>query len=161
MAGHAGTPVSHAVSSGPAASPSSGRLLAIDWGEKRIGLALSDPEQRIAHPLGTLTRRRGRRFPLQRLRVFLDEHHPVGIVIGVPLTEDGSEGPAAHQARAIGELVHTKTRLPTTYWDERMTSARALRAVRELGGSARQRKSDVDPLAATVILQTYLDALRK
>ena len=161
MAGHADTPGSDTAKSGTAAPPSSGKLLAIDWGEKRIGLALSDPEQRIAHPLGTLTRRRGRRFPLQRLRVFLDEHHPVGIVVGVPLSEDGTDGPEAHHARAMGALVHTKTGLPTTYWDERMTTARALRAVRDLGGSTRERKSDVDPLAATVLLQTYLDALRQ
>ena len=87
-----------------------GRLLGVDWGEKRIGLALSDPGQRVAHPLGTLTRRVGQRFPMQRLRAYLDEHAPVGVVVGLPLESDGSEGAAAQAASAVPAARSTVTR---------------------------------------------------
>lgn len=142
----------------PAATfPTAGRLLAVDWGEKRIGLAISDPEQRHAHPLGTLTRRRGRRFPLKQLKPHLDEHAPVGVVFGLPLEATGEEGSNARRAREEGALVSDKTGLPVAFVDERMTTARALRAVRDLGGSTKGREGEVDQLAATVILQLYLD----
>jgi putative Holliday junction resolvase len=140
--------------------PMSGPLLAIDLGEKRIGLALSDPTQTVAHPLATLHRRSGKRFPLQALRRHLDEHAPVGIVMGLPIAEDGTEDARAAAAREAGERIAEKTGLPIAYWDERMTTARALRAVRELGGRLRGRKADVDKLAATTLLQTYLDSRR-
>ena len=142
----------------PAATlPNSGRLLAIDWGEKRIGVAISDPEQMHAHPLTTLTRRQGRRFPLKQLKSCLDEQAPVGVVFSLPLEASGDEGPTAHRARDEGELVGEKTGLPVIFLDERMTTARALGAVRDLGGSTVGRKGDVDQLAATVLLQMYMD----
>ncbi len=140
--------------------PTEGRLLAIDWGEKRIGLATSDPSQTIAQPLATIVRRLGRRFPLKRLKTHLDSHQPVGIVIGLPLESDGSEGESARSAREVGALVAQKTGVAVTFWDERMTTARALRAVRDLEGVPRDRRGKVDQLSATVILQTYLDAKR-
>jgi putative Holliday junction resolvase len=145
----------------PSASlPRSGRLLAIDPGAKRIGLALSDPDQLLAHPLGSLSRRSGKRFPLAALRPHLETHEPTGIVIGLPLAPDGTEDDRARAVRADGVRIAEKTGLPVTYWDERMTTARALRAVRDLGGGLRDRKADVDPLAATTLLQSYLDARR-
>ncbi len=140
--------------------PTTGRLFAMDWGEKRIGLATCDPSQKIAQPLATLVRRPGRRFPLKQLKTYLDSHRPVGIVIGLPLESDGREGEPARAARELGTLVGTKTGLPVTFWDERMTTARALRSIHELGGSPRERRGDVDQLSATVILQTYLDSRR-
>ncbi len=140
--------------------PPEGRLLGVDHGEKRIGLALSDPSQVIAQPLATLTRRAGRRFPMQTLRRHLDAHHPVGIVMGLPRAPDGSEDDRAAAARAVGRLIGDKTGLPVAYWDERMSTARALRAVKDLGGGLRGRKGDVDQLAATVLLQNYLDSRR-
>ncbi len=140
-----------------AALPHEGRLLAIDWGEKRVGLAISDAGQRHAYPLGSLSRRQGKRFPLKQLREFLDERTPVGVVFSLPLDESGAEGLAAARARGEGELVQDKTGLPVTYFDERMTTARALGAIRELGGSTEGRKAEVDQLAATVLLQTYLN----
>ena len=142
------------------ALPSTGRLLAIDIGEKRIGLALSDPDQVLAQPLDTLVRRRGRRFPLARLRPLLERHTPVGIVIGLPLTPGGAEDERAAGARSVGCLIAEKSALPVVFWDERLTTRRALRAVRELGGSLRGRRDDVDPLAATVLLQSFLDSRR-
>ncbi len=144
----------------PAAPPTTGPLLAIDLGEKRIGLALSDPAQTVAHPLTTLSRRRGKRFPLKELRPYLDTSAPVGIVMGLPVAEDGAEDERATAARDAGRRIAEKTGLPVIYWDERMTTARALRAVRELGGGLRGRKADVDKLAATTLLQSYLDSRR-
>lgn len=137
--------------------PAEGRLLAIDLGDKRIGLALSDPAQALAHPIGTLTRRAGKRFPLKQLREHLETHQPVGVVLGLPLESDGTEGPRAREAREVGALIQAKAELPVCFFDERMTTARALRAVRELGGKTRGRKGDVDRLAATTLLQTFLD----
>lgn len=142
------------------AVPATGRLLGVDWGERRIGIALSDPSQTLAQPLVTLTRRAGKRFPLRALKPHLETHHPVGAVVGLPLEADGSEGPAARAARETGRLIEAKTGLPVALWDERFTSARALAAVREMGGRPGDRPGDVDQLAATVLLQHFLDARR-
>lgn len=140
--------------------PHTGRLLAIDWGMKRIGVAVSDPSQTIAQPLAVLRRRQGRRFPLQQLRPHLDAQAPVGVIVGLPLESGGHEGAAAQEARAAGGLVAEKTGLPVTYWDERMSTARALRSARERHGTGRIPPGDLDRLAATVILQAYLDSRR-
>jgi putative Holliday junction resolvase len=137
--------------------PADGRLLAIDIGDKRIGLAMSDPGQRIAQPLDTLTRRAGKRFPLRQLRLHIDAHVPVGIVMGLPLESDGAEGNRATEVRDLADLIRGKSGLPVVLHDERMTTARALRAVRDLGGGTRGRKGDVDQLAATTLLQSFLD----
>ena len=159
MSDQATPSASPAIGSSQATLPTDGKLIAIDWGEKRIGLAISDTDQRLAHPIGTLTRRQGRRFPLKQLRAHLESHNPVGVLVGLPLEQTGDEGPNARKAREAGELVGAKAGLPVAFWDERMTTARVLRAVRETSGSPRG-KEDIDPLAATVLLQTYLDSLR-
>ena len=135
--------------------PAEGRLLAIDWGEKHIGLAITDPLRIIAQPLATLTRRAGRRFPLRQLRPYLDEYAPVGIVVGLPLTPDGTEGPSAAAAREVASLVAAKTGLPVVLHDERMTTARAARAD-AVGG-----RVDRDQRAASILLQAYLETHRQ
>ena len=140
--------------------PSAGRLLSVDWGARRIGLALSDESRTLAQPLATLTRRAGKRFPMRQLLALLDEHAVTGVVVGLPLAPDGSEGDAAREARGLATDIARRAGRPVDLWDERLTTARALRAVRELGGSTRGRKDDVDALAATVLLQHYLDARR-
>jgi putative Holliday junction resolvase len=138
--------------------PTIGRLIALDWGEIRIGLALSDESQTLASPLETLTRRAGKRFPMPRLLELLEEHQPVGAVIGLPLTSDGEEKESAAAARELAGLVGRRSGLPVELWDERMSTARALALVREQGGRTRGRKEDVDALAAAVFLQHFLDA---
>jgi putative Holliday junction resolvase len=138
--------------------PSSGRILGLDWGVVRIGLALSDESQTLASPLGTLVRRPGKRLPMPRLLELIAEHRPIGIVVGLPLTPEGDEGESAIESRMLAESVAARTGLPVELWDERLTTARALRAVREQGGSTRGRKEDVDALAAAVLLQHFLDA---
>jgi len=135
-------------------------LLAVDWGERRIGLSLSDETQRLAQPLTTLTRRAGKRFPMRQLCTLLEQHAVAGVIVGLPLDEQGEEGAPARAARELAAAIGRQTGRPVELWDERMTTARALQAVREMGGSARGRKGDVDALAATLLLQHYLDARR-
>ena len=140
--------------------PSVGRVVGVDWGEKRIGLALSDESQTIAQPLDTLTRRAGKRFPMTPLLDHVTAHQVVGVVVGLPLDEHGAEGDSARAARALSEAIAKRSGLPVALWDERMTTARVLQAVREMGGTTKGRKADLDALAATLLLQHYLDAQR-
>ena len=135
-------------------------MLAVDWGERRIGLSLSDETQRLAQPLTTLTRRAGKRFPMRQLCTLLEQHAVAGVIVGLPLDEQGEEGAPARAARELAAAIGRQTGRPVELWDERMTTARALQAVRAMGGSARGRKGDVDALAATLLLQHYLDARR-
>ena len=138
--------------------PMTGRVLSVDWGEVRIGLALCDETQLLASPLETLSRRPGRRFPMPRFLELVTEHRPVGIIVGLPLTPEGAEEESAASARELGVQIGQRTYLPVEFWDERMSTARALGAIREVGGSVRGRKQDVDSLAASVLLQHWLDA---
>jgi putative Holliday junction resolvase len=140
--------------------PSHGRLIALDWGEIRIGLALSDETQTLASPLETLTRRAGKRFPMPRFLQLVAEHRPVGAVVGLPLTPEGNEEASAAAARELAGAVAGRSGLPVDLWDERMSTARALAAIWEQGGRTRGRKEDVDALAAAVLLQHFLDARR-
>ncbi|MBS1241350.1 MAG: hypothetical protein H6R40_777 [Gemmatimonadetes bacterium] len=140
--------------------PNEGRVLGVDWGERRIGIAASDETQLLATPLETLTRRTGKRFPMPAFLELAAVSRPVGVVVGLPLSPDGSEGDSAQAARELADLIAQRTGLPVELWDERMSSARALGAIREVGGSTRGRREDVDALAASVLLQTWLDARR-
>jgi putative Holliday junction resolvase len=140
--------------------PSTGRLLALDWGEVRIGLALSDESQALATPLDTLVRRAGKRFPMARFLELAEQHQPVGLVIGLPLSPEGTETQSATAAREMADALTRHTNLPLELWDERLSTARALAAIREQGGTTRRRKNDVDALAAAVLLQHFLDARR-
>lgn len=135
------------------------RVLGIDFGERRIGLAVSDPLALIAQPLPTLLRRRGKRAPVARVAQIALEHAVRCIVLGLPLSLQGEETEWTGQVRAFGDMLARRTNLPVRYQDERMTSARAERAVRELGLSRRERerKDRVDAAAAVLILQAFLD----
>jgi putative Holliday junction resolvase len=140
--------------------PATGRIIAIDWGEVRLGLALSDEGQVLASPLATLVRRPGKRFPMPAFLAHVEEHRPAGIVVGLPLTLEGGEGPGARASRDLAELVGRRTGLPVELVDERLTTARARREIRAQGGSTRGRREDVDALAAAVLLQAFLDMRR-
>ena len=140
--------------------PLAGRLLAVDWGDLRIGLALSDESQILATPLETLVRRAGKRFPMPRFLELVAEHGPVAIVVGLPLTGEGTEDANAAAAREMAASVARRTGLPVALWDERMSTARALAAIREQGGSTRGRRKDVDALAAAVFLQHFMESRR-
>lgn len=140
--------------------PAAGRIIAIDWGEVRLGLALSDERQILATPLATLTRRRGKRFPMPAFLEAVEAHSPVGIVVGLPLTPEGEEAESARAARDLATLVEQRTGLPVELTDERMTTARVLSSIREQGGSVEGRKGEVDAHAAAALLQGFLDQRR-
>jgi len=140
--------------------PPAGRILAVDWGERRIGLALSDETQTIASPLGTIIRRAGKRFRMPEFLAHVTTHRPVGLVVGLPLTPEGGDGPSALAARELAVQLGARTYLPVELVDERMTTARAHAAIREQDGSTRGRREEVDALAATILLQHYLETRR-
>jgi putative Holliday junction resolvase len=133
-----------------------GRWMAIDWGERRIGLALSDPTGTIASPAGVVLRRAGKRPPIAELVRRAESLEARGIVMGLPLDGEGEDTPRATECRRVAAELARRTGLPVTLLDERYTTATALRAIREMGGSRRGREGDVDALAATVLLQQAL-----
>jgi putative Holliday junction resolvase len=133
-----------------------GRVLAIDWGERRIGLAISDPRGIIASPAGFLTRRAGKRPPLAKLIERAKQLEATAFVLGLPLDERGEDTARATEVRAVARELERRTGLSVELVDERYTTAAARRAVRGLGGQPRERPGDVDALAATVLLQHVL-----
>jgi putative Holliday junction resolvase len=133
-----------------------GRLLAVDYGERRIGLAVSDPTGTIASPAGHIVRRRGKRPPIAEIVRRAEALGARGFVVGLPLDALGEDTPRAAEVRRIATELERRTGLPVELLDERFTTAAALRAVREMGGSTKGRKGDVDALAATVLLQHAL-----
>jgi putative Holliday junction resolvase len=133
-----------------------GRWMAIDWGERRIGLALSDPAGIIASPAGVVVRRAGKRPPIAELMRRADSLGARAFVMGLPLDGNGDETPRSTECRRVAAELARRTHLPVALVDERFTTAAALRAIREMGGSTRERKGDVDALAATVLLQQAL-----
>ena len=132
------------------------RLLAVDYGERRVGLAVSDALGMIASPAGVIARRAGKRPPVAEIVRRAEALDARGFVVGLPLDADGHDTPRAVEARHVAAELAKRTGLPARLVDERYTTAAALRAVRELGGSTRGRKGDVDALAATVLLQHAL-----
>jgi len=133
-----------------------GRWLAIDWGERRIGLAISDPSGTIASPAGVVQRRAGKRPPIAELVRRAEALEARGIVMGLPLDGEGEDTPRATECRRVAAELARRTRLPVTLLDERYTTATAMRAIHEMGGKRRGREGDVDALAATVLLQQAL-----
>lgn len=135
-------------------------MLAIDPGTVRLGLALSDPSGTIAQPLAVL-HRRSEAEDLSTLARLVDEHAVEQIVIGLPRTMDGRLEAAAKDAQAFGAQVGERTRRPVAYWDERLTSVAAERYLIEQGKRRNQRRQEIDRMAATLMLQGYLDYQRR
>jgi putative holliday junction resolvase len=135
---------------------SGGRILAIDWGERRIGLAISDPLRMIASPAGHLLRRAGKRPPIAKLIARARELEAEEFVVGLPLDEEGEDTARATEVRDVARELERRTGFPVSLVDERYTTAMARRAVRELGGRPEDRPGDIDALAATVLLQHAL-----
>ena len=132
------------------------RILAVDWGERRIGFAISDPRGVIASPAGFITRRAGKRPPVAKVIAKAEELGATSFVLGLPLDQNGEDTPRASEVRAVARELEKRTGFPTELVDERFTTAAARRAIRELGGRAEERRGDVDALAATVLLQHAL-----
>jgi putative Holliday junction resolvase len=134
--------------------PRAGRLLALDVGEKRIGVAVCDEMQTLASPLAVLLRR-SRAEDMARLERLTTEQDIVGLVVGHPLNADGGAGPQAHQAARYAARVAGSLNLPLVLWDEYGSSQEA--ATRLAHARRRRRQAPLDAEAAAVILQDYLD----
>lgn len=136
------------------------RTLAIDWGDRRIGLAVSDELGLLASPAGMVTRRAGKRPPIAELLRQADAHNVDAIVFGLPINGEGAETDRSREVRDVAARMAARTTRPIRLVDERFTTALALRTVREQGGSTRGRKGDVDALAAAILLEQVLHAER-
>lgn len=135
-----------------------GRVLGLDLGERRIGLAISDEEGRFAFPAGH-HERAGLGKDLEVLRVLAAEQGVVRIVVGLPLLLSGREGQGAFAAREFAAALGAATALPVELVDERLTTREAERVLREAPGKARRgRKQVIDSMAATLLLRGWLDA---
>lgn len=133
------------------------RILAIDPGEKRIGIALSDPTATIANPL-TVIRHVSRALDAATIAQLAQENQVALIVVGEALDDEGGSTPQSRRARRLAAAIRSQTELPVVLWDE-SGSTQAARAARlAMGVSRRKRSGHLDDLAATVILQSYLDA---
>ena len=133
--------------------------MGIDFGERRTGVALSDPTGTLASPLQTIQRRPGQRLPVAALESLARVHDVTAIVVGVPLSLRGADTEWTRRVRTAGEELARRLRVPVGFVDERFTSVQAERAVRAAGhalGGPEQR-GRVDRAAAAVILQTWLD----
>ena len=135
------------------------RLLGLDVGDKRIGIALSDETATLASGLATL-QRVGPRKDLKAIAALVREHQVSDVVVGLPRSLDGSLGPQAQKVLQLMDELRPLVRVPVVSWDERFTSAVATQALIEGGVSRRDRKQVVDKVAATLILQSYLDYLK-
>jgi putative pre-16S rRNA nuclease len=136
-----------------------GRLLGIDPGKVRVGLAVSDVERRLASPLETYVRR-GQEADAVYFRNIAAREEITGLVIGLPVHNDGREGEQAVAARAFGRWLAETTGLPVVFWDERFTTLAAEEWLLSAGLTHKKRKARRDRVAAQLILQGYLDAAR-
>jgi putative Holliday junction resolvase len=135
------------------------RLLGLDLGEKTIGLALSDTLLSVATPMQTL--KRGKfGADAARLDIIISEQGVGGLVVGLPLNMDGSDGPSAQSARAFGRNWAGRSTLPLVFQDERLSTSAVTRTLLEADTSRRRRSDVVDKMAAAYILQGALDRLR-
>lgn len=135
----------------------SGRILGVDPGEKNIGLAISDPTGTIANPLTVITHV-ARSEDARKIVEAAVERGAVRIVVGQPLDSEGEIGPAARKSMRLAEAIRLQTDLPVELWDETGSTQEARSARIAMGSRRKKRSGHLDSLAATVILQSYLDA---
>lgn len=133
------------------------RFLGVDYGQKRVGLAIADPIGMIATPAGFIPRRAGKRPPVAEIIRRAQALEARGFVLGLPLDGSGGETEWTAEVRRVGDELAKRTSLPVQYQDERYTTATSLRVIREMEGSTRGRKGDVDAMAAAVLLQHALN----
>jgi putative Holliday junction resolvase len=134
------------------------RLLGIDHGDSRIGLAISDELGSLAHPYRTL--QSGARV-MEEIRGIVERERISGIVIGLPKNMDGTIGPSAAKAQSFGEqLSQVIPAIKILFWDERLTTREAQRVLHAAGKNTKQSKKMIDQVAAQLLLQNYLDSLQ-
>ena len=139
--------------------PARGALIGLDLGSKTIGVAASDPDRRLAAPVETILRKR---FAVDAEHLFklAAERRAIGFVLGLPVNMDGTEGPRAQSTRAFARNLAKLTALPIALWDERLSTAAALRSARAAGVRDRDSRARIDQMAAVAILQHWLDAMK-
>ena len=137
-----------------------GRVMAIDWGEVRLGLAMSDETQTIAQGFDVYERR-SISDDIAHLARVIDDHNVDRVVVGVPVHMDGSHSPQTEQARAFVNQLEATLAVPIEVMDERLTTSEAERSLLEADLSRQKRKTKRDQLAATLILQRYLERQRR
>ena len=136
-----------------------GRVLAIDLGERRMGLAMSDPLRLTAQGLPT-AERRNRREDMNYLKSLARRNGVSVVVVGNPINMDGSVGPQSAAAREFASKLEKHLGLEVRLWDERLTSVEANRVLRESGMRPQQRAGSVDQVAAVLLLENFLEAQR-
>lgn len=134
-----------------------GRSMALDVGERRIGVAVSDPLGILARSL-TVVKRRDDESSIAEIKSLIAEHDVSRLVVGFPRSLSGDVGPQAQAVEAFAEQLADAIDVPLELWDERLSTVTAARLLREQGQSAREQKKSIDAVAAAVILQDYLDA---
>jgi putative Holliday junction resolvase len=132
------------------------RVLGIDPGEARVGVALSDDLGMLAHPLETIDA--SRHDPCERIAELAAQRQARAIIVGVPRNMDGSFGPAAEKARALIERLRQQVACQVIPWDERLTTVSAQRALRNAGRKAKDQRSVIDQVAAQILLQSWIDS---
>ena len=137
--------------------PVRGRLLGIDFGTKRVGVAVSDTQQVLASPLNNY-QRNGLQADERFFRQLAAEWEVVGLVVGLPLHMSGDESGKCKEVRAFGQWLQRVTRLPITFYDERFSSLQAEALLMQAEFTARQRKARIDKVAAQILLQAFLDS---
>lgn len=135
-------------------------MLGVDLGERRIGLAVSDPTGLLAGALRVL-QSQGRARDVAAVAEVAREEGVEAVVVGVPVSMDGSYGPMAEKSRKFGDMLAEQLGRPVVYWDERLTTTEASRYLRDAGMRAEKRRQTIDAAAAAVLLQSYLDYLRR
>lgn len=141
------------------AQPYPGRVMALDLGEKRIGVALSDATRLIGSAHSVL-QRRSRDEDFAHVAQLVNDNRVTLLVLGLPITLAGHEGDRAAWVRDYGSDLATHLEIPVTYWDESLTTIQAEAALRAAGKGRKQMKAQVDAVAAALILQSFLDAQR-
>ncbi len=131
--------------------------MALDVGEVRVGIAISDPGERVASPVTVLPSAEVKSCAKSFMRV-LEDWEPELLVSGLPYTLSGEEGPQAARIRAFAAEVSKRTGIPVEFSDERLSSAEAKRSLREKGMSEREMRGKIDMIAASIFLQSWLDA---
>ena len=136
--------------------PQMKKALGIDLGDARVGVAVSDDLGMLAHPLETISTQSTN--VVKRVLALASERSVETIIVGMPRNMNGSHGPAADKAKAFIEELRRETTLPIVAWDERLSTVSAQRALQEAGRNTRKQKSVIDPVAAQIILQSWLDS---
>lgn len=136
------------------------RILAVDYGDARTGLAVSDNSEFLASPVGTITEYNAERLA-EKVAAAAKEQNAGEIIVGLPINMNGTKGERAERCEGFAELLRSLTDIPVKMWDERSTTVTAHQYLNETNVRGKKRKAVVDTVAATVILESYLSYRRK